>query len=351
MKIQKLNIKSFRGLKDITLDALTRVNYVIGKNNSGKTSVLEAIVTGGCYSDINMLIDTVFARSQKRFLEGAKNMLISRKNLNTEIDIQYDDGHTIETVVSCTENEKIVQNEKRVQNTRLLTINFDCRDVSLAEDKKTSFWINFEQSGKSTTLRKDPSIAQKNLRIIPCQFISFSRFDTTDKILEALDSIFVKNQRDSLIRVLKIFDPTVVNFEVVGEERQILVLKEGEDQIDSLYLNDYGNGMYKAFYIACAALLAENGMLLIDELEAGIHHTALEEFVGFLEQISIDKNIQLFVTTHSLELLDVSGKIHKGNEMNVYNIKRRETEGETTVKLIKKNDFDYLRNELGVDIR
>lgn len=351
MRIKELNIDTFRGISNTKLKELARINYVVGGNNSGKTSVLEAIVTGGCYSDVNMLVDTVFARSQKRFLEGARNMLIPKKSSNSNISVEFDDGHVIETQISCTEDEKFVQNDKGIQNTKLLTVSFQCTDATDTGKKHVSFWINFEQTSKGTTMRKDPSISQKNLRNIPCQFVSFSRFDRTDKILESVDNIFVKNQRESLLKVLQIFDPEVINFEVVGEDRQILVFKKEEDQEKALYLNDYGNGMYKAFYIACAAILAENGILLLDELEAGIHHKALVEFVTLLDEISISKNIQLFITTHSLELLDVAGRIHESDSMHVYNIKMRKTEGDTVVKLMKKTEFDYLRSELGVDIR
>ena len=352
MKINKLTINSFRGLKTALFDGLTRMNYVVGENNSGKTSVLEAIVTGGCYSDINMLVDTVFARNQKRFLEGARNMLVPQKGSNSSILVEFDDDHTISTDISCVEDEKIVQNDKGVQKIKLLTVNFSCEDITDTEKKPVSFWFNFEHTSQTkTTIRRDPSISQKNLRNIPCQFVSFSRFDRTDKILEALDNIFVNNQRGSLLKVLQIFDPDVINFEVVGTERQIMVFKKQEDHELALYLNDYGNGMYKAFYIACTALLSENGILLLDELEAGIHHKALVEFVSFLDEISKEKNIQLFITTHSLELLDIAGGTHNSDSMNVYNIKMKKENGNTIVKLLKKEDFDYLRNELEVDVR
>ena len=65
MSLSSITIETFRGIKDATFDNIKRVNYVVGKNNSGKTSVLEAVVAGGCYSNIDLLIDTIFSRSQK----------------------------------------------------------------------------------------------------------------------------------------------------------------------------------------------------------------------------------------------------------------------------------------------
>ena len=38
-----LKITDFRGFADLRLDGLRRVNLVVGRNNAGKTSLLEAI--------------------------------------------------------------------------------------------------------------------------------------------------------------------------------------------------------------------------------------------------------------------------------------------------------------------
>ena len=42
--IESLHIRSFRGLKDASLENMGRFNLLVGENNSGKTSVLEAIM-------------------------------------------------------------------------------------------------------------------------------------------------------------------------------------------------------------------------------------------------------------------------------------------------------------------
>ena len=165
-----------------------------------------------------------------------------------------------------------------------------------------------------------------------------------------MDDVFKTNQRDILIRVLQFFDAKATNFEVVGEDRQILVFRNGESEEEALFLNDYGNGMYKAFYIACAAILAENGVLLIDELEAGIHHKALEKIVRFLEDISIEKNIQIFVTTHSLELLDVARRHHEEDSFAVYNL-GIQTNGAVVINRMDNKELKLLREDLGLDIR
>ena len=38
-----INIESYRGLSHVVLEELNRVNIIVGDNNSGKTSIWEAI--------------------------------------------------------------------------------------------------------------------------------------------------------------------------------------------------------------------------------------------------------------------------------------------------------------------
>ena len=351
MHIEKIEIVNFRGLRNAQFNDIKRINYIVGGNNSGKTSVLEALVVGGCYSDIDLLLDTILARSQKKFLDGAKNMIIPEGMERSEVTIRFDEI-TMCTDISCIDGASSVQkSDSGLKSKRKITVSFESEFGKKTEIKKEKYWINFEETEKNISYRKDPNFYRKDILKIPCQFISFSRFDRTDKILNYLDSVFMNNQREQLLNVLRIFDPEVDNFEVVGEKRQILIIKNNKETKLPLFLNDYGNGMYKAFYIACAALIAENGILLIDELEAGIHHKALEEFVDYLDKISVERNIQFLVTTHSLELLDIARKSH-GDALAIYNIKiKKNNNGNTLVKRIGEKEIQLLRGDLGLDIR
>ena len=38
-----VRIQNFRGFEDLTVDGLTRVNLIVGKNGVGKTGLLEAV--------------------------------------------------------------------------------------------------------------------------------------------------------------------------------------------------------------------------------------------------------------------------------------------------------------------
>ena len=155
--------------------------------------------------------------------------------------------------------------------------------------------------------------------------------------------------RRELLEILKIFDDRIVNFEIVGKDRTIKLFRENQNI--PLTLFDYGNGMYKAFFIATSALLAQDGILLVDEIEAGIHNKALKDFIGKLLQVCIKKNVQVFMTTYSLEAIDIvlSDCQYRLDDLAVYHIRNKEKK--TLARRYSGKKLLNLRNEIGFDVR
>lgn len=84
---QNLTIHQFRGLQNLRLQNLGTINLLVGVNNSGKTSVLEAISTYCSPFNPVKLIDIAWSReiksSRKSKLESLK-WLFPQKNENLE---------------------------------------------------------------------------------------------------------------------------------------------------------------------------------------------------------------------------------------------------------------------------
>ena len=62
--IDSLQIDNFRGLHDLTIDNLSQVNVFVGANNSGKTSVLEAIKLLSAPDDVGQVVRIALQRAQ-----------------------------------------------------------------------------------------------------------------------------------------------------------------------------------------------------------------------------------------------------------------------------------------------
>jgi AAA15 family ATPase/GTPase len=60
-----------------------------------------------------------------------------------------------------------------------------------------------------------------------------------------------------------------------------------------------GDGMNRILTIILALVNSDNGCLLIDEFENGLHYTVQENLWRIIFHLSKELNIQVFATTHS----------------------------------------------------
>ncbi len=61
------------------------------------------------------------------------------------------------------------------------------------------------------------------------------------------------------------------------------------------------------FYLALTT--CENGIVLIDEIENGLHYSVQEEMWKMIFEIAEHLNVQVFATTQSIDAIKAFGKI------------------------------------------
>jgi AAA15 family ATPase/GTPase len=352
--LDSLYIGSYRGLREAELQNFADVNVFVGMNNAGKTSVLEAMILSGLFDDGDLLIQTLVSRYQQISIDLIKDMFADRKNPMICLKRQMrETNEIVHTHITYSEDNATILSEQKMNVQRELALKFDYKLQHDSETIETKL-----ESGYVVKFREKNGIAAVHLvreknngfeAKLPCEFISFSRFDRTNYLIRSLDEILEQDKRAELIKVLQLFDPDVDNFEVIGSARNIKIFAKNREQSLSLY--DYGNGMYKAFYIASAALLSENGILLVDEIEAGIHKEALRKFVRYLINLCASRKIQLFLTTHSLEMIDLILEYDKKWLSGIAAYNFRNDEGVTKVRRYSGEKLAELRNNMGLDIR
>ena len=70
-----------------------------------------------------------------------------------------------------------------------------------------------------------------------------------------------------------------------------------------LPLSLFGDAINRMANIILKLVNNDNKILLIDEIENGIHYTNQRDFWNNLFRLSIEYDIQIFATTHSLEMI------------------------------------------------
>ncbi|WP_159475365.1 ATP/GTP-binding protein [Dyadobacter sp. 3J3] len=220
--IASIEIQNFRNLRNLTIDSLSRVNLIIGKNNTGKTNFLESIN---------------FYSSQNEFLPEEKLVVDDlAPNLLTEDEILF------------SPNVKFIGTHSSIQ--------------------------------------------------------SFLRQNTFD--------IFSDFIRERALRCLKIMDDRIMEIDFVADnlKNPIATFKSGRN----VALLRMGNGVHRILTILLALSTSENGIVLIDEIENGLHYSVHEALWGMIFEISERLNVQVFATTQSMDTIRAFGEIVNQNE-------------------------------------
>jgi hypothetical protein len=109
-------------------------------------------------------------------------------------------------------------------------------------------------------------------------------------------------RQEDLLRMLKLVEPRLRSLAtvVVGEEP----ILHGDVGAGTLIpLPEMGDGIVRLADLALVIREAAHGIVLVDEIENGIHYSALENVWKALGQAAREQDVQLFATTHSFECI------------------------------------------------
>ncbi|MFS8065748.1 MAG: AAA family ATPase [Byssovorax sp.] len=152
--------------------------------------------------------------------------------------------------------------------------------------------------------------------------------------------------------VVQGFDSRVTAIQVLAPEG-----RRGEIYVDDataglLPLSSFGNGLQRAIGMATRLVNVTGGMLFIDEIEVGLHPTALTAVFDWLVKAAHRLDVQIFATTHSLEAVDaiLAGDLTPEDDTVAYRLTRDDT-GATHVKRFGESTLRRLRGDRGLDVR
>jgi predicted ATP-dependent endonuclease of OLD family len=132
------------------------------------------------------------------------------------------------------------------------------------------------------------------------------------ELTEAYDNARLDDKDSEVLKAFQIIDPTIESVESFSIGEPTLYLRrKGEKRLP---LSLFGDAMNRVAHIMLKLVINKHKILLVDEIENGIHHTNQRNFWRVLFRLAAELDTQIFATTHSLEMLQAFAEV--GLEQN-----------------------------------
>ena len=338
--LNSLLIRNFRLFKEIKIPKLNRINLFVGKNNSGKSCLLEAIQVFAAKAMPTTLSELVLTRDEyweqlisqyeepfgQEFEDPLRHIFYGYHFPEVDSDgIEIGPIGKAQKRIHIHPRAYIITEEE--DGTRRRTF-IDKEEITnelvnihtglvLMEGNKILYLMELPYSARDSRIYKKriyDIFKEKvnNVQVVPTQNMPIN------KVSSLWDSINLTDLQDDVVSGLKIIEPNIMGIALVGDtnsrdSRRIPIVRcEGTEE--RIPLKTMGDGLTRLFHIILALINARDGFLLIDEFENGLHWSIHSKVWKTIFEISEKLNVQVFATTHSQDCVRGFYTVWSGKE-------------------------------------
>lgn len=330
--LDSFQINNFRLFQCLKVEILNRVNLITGMNNSGKSTFLEAIEIYASNASPRVLLDLVESRQETWLSEaqpqsqnftgnsvrhlfygnklpqvGEAGIFLGQISSNTRLHISV-------AAYQNKNDEDGTTRMVRVSNFHSDIFNEELSNIEVfliaEEGEKTRRLLALDRDISNMKRYNSRGLYERNESEFKSIWQIVSTENMPNRKLAALwDLTSLTNLESEVISALKLIDHRVSGVAFVEDishrssdkNRIPLVKLAGIDE--PLPLKSMGDGMTRLFHIIVALVNAQNGFLLIDEFENGLHWSVQPKVWHIIFQLSVKLNVQVFATTHSRDCI------------------------------------------------
>jgi len=309
--LASLEIQRFRAFRHLQIERLGRVNLVTGKNNVGKSCLLEALWVYAHRGSPPRILPLMEARDEIQYPSRYHNTLnISDDTEQQILNIKHifygrNDIHNSLPPIkigpinkpndSLTINVGWFNRSDKDQVLALVT------QLGSQEQEFHPLARYIERRGLWPPEKKD---------MIPCVFVTANGLEP-HQITSLWDAIALTDLEKEVLTALRIITPQVERVTLVSEQGtrrgRIPIIRTPKFNIP-VPLRSMGEGMNRILEITLALVNAQNGILLIDEVDSGLHYKVQPDLWRLIFGIARRLNIQVFATTHSWDCIEAFQK-------------------------------------------
>ena len=334
--IRDLYIKNFKCFKDLHINNINRVNLISGKNNIGKTSLMEGIELLVSSNDSVDLAHNTYQMMSRR-----------QRTIRTGRYFELDFIHSGEHYSLLEVNNKriVIEYTEQLSENIVNESNYYEKDILSEYEPALKFIVNKDErvfaidrfiNSRMPLLRRDKFELTKS----KINFISSTTTDERDIAILYGNLIDINNEK-FLNDSLRYFDENILALKQKATERDIVLKIQLKDREMPILLSSLGEGINRYIAILCAIWASRDGYLFIDEIENGIHYTNYKKLWKIVFEASRLANCQIFVTTHSKECIEAFSDINIHYEGSFFEIYRNEKNGDIGGRYRDNEQLNY----------
>lgn len=315
--MESLIIQKFKNIDVLQLDNLRRVNLFVGKNNVGKSTLLEAIalyLNQGSPAYLQKLLerrgelqprqDESYEERKEHFLSffhgygenySKNNYIFVGQNHNDTRGVKLYQVYIKERVEKDEEGlEHRIRS--RIFEEELTDVTEGSLDQGLFISSSVPSLITYD-SIRRLWSPKDS--------FIPFQFVDARNYDAEQNAV-LFDRISLSPDEVYVVEALRIINPDIerIAFVTTSNKRDRYPIVTLKNDSRRYRLSAMGDGINRILTVILSMLNCKNGIFLLDEFETGLHYSVQEQLWDIVYNLSQKLNIQVFATSHSRDCIE-----------------------------------------------
>lgn len=328
-----ITIENYRGIQKSVINGLSQINVFFGKNNCGKSSILESIflLTG----QSNPLLPVSVNKTRGLVEATEENLLMEfyKASPNNKINIVEDGDVHRELMIEMFKSSSHAVDLQGLETGK-----------SNAGQGYYGLKYQYRLNGNdivyhsSLTVSEDISASAKIDVDKRYNEVIFSHYiPSTHRLVELsdkLEKIIQNKQEDAILDVLRIVEPNLKDIQLLG--RKIMV-DVGLDK--RLPINVLGDGFCKILSLILSIYDCAGGMLIVDEIDNGLHFSVMPKLWESIVSAVKKNNVQLFVSTHNIDMLKALVDVISYEDESLV----------ASYKLVRKSDDEIVALRYGIE--
>lgn len=315
--IKSLKIQNFRCFQELSVQELSPITLFGGRNNSGKSAILEAVFLNFGYRNPNVFFALAAGRNGNGNLQAMPDRIwgplffdFDKTDILSLSIVRDNEAKSVLTIKKVTDQNasldintgSVTAILKQGYNPDFLNRHFFALHYTYMAGKyKTQGQFSFENSQiRHVSMgvkghEKDPSLIKVNF---------YKNVYMVDNVTMAewVSKFILDGNKVDLLKVLQIFDARIMDITTLVENNipYVYVILSDKVKMPITYM---GDGINKILQLLLLVLTSPNGVVLLDEIENGFHYSVYANVLKLLYEAALKVNCQLLITTHNIDIL------------------------------------------------